>query len=307
MDKLVSIIIPSFNKAKFIDRTINSVLYQSYKNIEVIVVDDCSTDNSIQILNKFKDKIKLFINNKNYGASYCRNFGLSKSHGQFIAFLDCDDYYDKSKIYECINYINKKNCSFVYTNVNLINYFGKILPNFNNMSKIGEGNISKNVLLNEISITNSTLVAKRECFNKVGGFDENIFLAADREMLVRLSLEYTAGYIEKPLSYYRVYTNNMFENINNTINEFVYILNKHKKNEILKDKNFYKTCLCNIYYNYSKYYIMMNEFKKSKLLLFKIIKIKLNYKKIHMVFTLMILIYLLPNFTKKKLKTRYNQ
>ncbi len=305
MDELVSVIIPSYNKQDFIEESINSVINQTYKNIEIIVVDDCSSDKTLDILKKYENKIKLYINNINKGASFCRNYGFKKSRGKYIAHLDCDDYYHKNKISQSIDYITKKNYFFIYTNVNLINSCGKILHNNNNIQSIGEGDISKKLLLNEISITNSTLVAKRECFNKVGLFDEKIFLAADREMLTRLSLNYKAGFLNEHLTFYRVHTNNMYINIDNTIKEFVYILNKNKNNNMFKNKKFFNTCLCNIYYNYSKFYIMFSDYQKSKKLLFKILMNNINYKKIHLVLLLILLVYIFPNFLKNYLRKKH--
>tara|TARA_B100000575_G_C23142516_1_gene665412 strand:+ start:2673 stop:3608 length:936 start_codon:yes stop_codon:yes gene_type:complete len=305
MDELVSVIIPSYNKQDFIEQSIDSVINQTYKNIEIIVVDDCSSDKTLDILKKYKNKIKLYVNNINKGASFCRNYGFKKSKGKYIAHLDCDDYYHKNKIFNSINYINKNDHFFIYTNVNLINSYGKIIKNNNNIQSIGEGDISKKLLLNEISITNSTLVARRECFNKIGLFDEKIFLAADREMLTRLSLNYKAGFINEQLTFYRVHTNNMFINIDNTIKEFVYILYKNKNNNIFKNKNFFNTCLCNIYYNYSKFYIMFSDYKKSKKLLFKILMSNIYYKNNHLVLLLILLVYLFPSFLKNYLRKKY--
>ena len=97
----------------------------------------------------------------------------------------------------------------------------------------------------------------------------------------------------------------MFKNIDKTIIECEYILQKHKNKKILKNEEFYNTCLCNIYYNYSKYYIIFSEFNKSKKLLFKILRIKFNYKKNYLVLLFLIFLYLYPNFIKNKLKIKY--
>jgi len=111
MDK-VSVIITVYNKKKFIEKTLESVLNQSFKNIEVIVIDDCSTDHSDQIIKNFikkkKLKIKFIKNNKNQGVSFSRNLGFKKSSGQYVAFLDGDDYYLK-------NFISKINLVIIFS------------------------------------------------------------------------------------------------------------------------------------------------------------------------------------------------
>lgn len=113
-EKLISVIIPCYNTAPFIDKCINSVLNQTYKNIELILVEDCSTDNTKQVLKKYEkyDNIKIIYNNENHGLSYNRNLGLENSKGDYISFIDSDDYID-NKFYEVlIKEIEKENSDF---------------------------------------------------------------------------------------------------------------------------------------------------------------------------------------------------
>ena len=95
----ISVIIPVYNREKTIKYCLDSVLTQTYKNLEVILVDDCSTDNSINIINSYNDsRIKLFTLDKNSGAQYCRNFGIKKASYDWIAFLDSDDEWLPDKL-----------------------------------------------------------------------------------------------------------------------------------------------------------------------------------------------------------------
>ena len=114
---LVSVILPNYNCSKFLSRSINSVLNQTYKYLELIIVDDCSTDNSVEIIRQFlkKDKrIKFLRRNKNSGTDAApRNLGISKSRGKFIAFLDADDHWKEDKLTYQIN--NIKNFHFSFT------------------------------------------------------------------------------------------------------------------------------------------------------------------------------------------------
>ena len=88
---LVSIVMPSYNTADYIEETIQSVLNQTYTNWELLIVDDCSSDNTLQILDKYQDdRIKIFVNEQNDGASISRNKALREAKGQRIAFLDSD-------------------------------------------------------------------------------------------------------------------------------------------------------------------------------------------------------------------------
>ena len=109
MNELVSIIMPSYNTAKFISKTIESVLEQTYKNWELLIVDDCSTDNTDEIVSKYDDDRIIYLKNKkNSGAAVSRNKALKNAKGKWIAFLDSDDLWYPTKLEEQIKYIEKK-------------------------------------------------------------------------------------------------------------------------------------------------------------------------------------------------------
>ena len=93
MKELVSIIVPVYNAEKFIDETINTVLNQTYKNWELLLINDCSTDNSVKLIQKYlkDERIKLINNKENSRAAITRNNGIKKAKGRYICFLDADD------------------------------------------------------------------------------------------------------------------------------------------------------------------------------------------------------------------------
>lgn len=117
MSDLVSIIMPSYNTASYIGETIRSVLNQSYKNWELIIVDDCSADDTDEIIKPFlKDtRIRYSKNEKNSGAAVSRNRALRKAQGRWIAFLDSDDIWHPRKLERQIRFMEKKNYHFSYT------------------------------------------------------------------------------------------------------------------------------------------------------------------------------------------------
>lgn len=118
MDDLVSIIMPSYNTGIYIKETIESVISQTYKNWELIIVDDCSTDNTDEVVNPFlKDCRIQYIKNKiNYGAAMSRNRALRKAKGKWIAFLDSDDLWMPMKLEKQIKFMNQNGYHFSYTN-----------------------------------------------------------------------------------------------------------------------------------------------------------------------------------------------
>lgn len=126
MKDLVSIIMPSYNTAKYISESINSVINQTYQKWELIIVDDCSTDNTDEIIEKFlkDERIKYFKNEKNSGAAISRNKALREAKGKWIAFLDSDDLWTEDKLEKQINFMEKNNYSFSYTYYKEINENG---------------------------------------------------------------------------------------------------------------------------------------------------------------------------------------
>ena len=129
MNGLVSIITPSYNTAGFISETIRCVLSQTYRNWEMIIVDDCSTDNTDEVVKPFlKDsRIRYLKNETNRGAAVSRNKALQEATGQWIAFLDSDDLWVPEKLEKQIGFMEKHGYHFSYTNYSEIDDEGKLL------------------------------------------------------------------------------------------------------------------------------------------------------------------------------------
>ena len=121
--KLVSVIIPYYKKKKFIKKSIFSVLKQTYKKLEIIIIYDDSSLDDLRFVRALKNKdkrIKIFLNKKNMGAGFSRNFGVSKSKGYYIAFLDADDFWLPTKILTQVNYMEKNNINISHTSYNIL-------------------------------------------------------------------------------------------------------------------------------------------------------------------------------------------
>lgn len=127
---LISIITPVYNAERFISETIKSVLAQQYRNWELILVNDQSTDNSLNIIEEFASadsRIKVINLRENSGAAVARNTGIEAAKGQYIAFIDSDDYWDKDKLIRQIAFMQKGNIAFSYTDFRLVDETGQIL------------------------------------------------------------------------------------------------------------------------------------------------------------------------------------
>lgn len=143
VDGLVSIIMPSWNTAGFIAESIQSVMDQTYKNWELLIVDDCSTDNTDEVVAAFTDdRIKYFKNEKNSGAALTRNKAMREAQGEWIAFLDSDDLWMPNKLENQINFMKNNGYNFSYTEYEKIDEEGKPLniyvtgPSFVNKRKM---------------------------------------------------------------------------------------------------------------------------------------------------------------------------
>ena len=117
MTRLVSVIMPSYNTALFIARSIQSVIAQSYRDWELIIVDDCSTDNTDEVVKPFlsDERIKYFKNRNNSGTAVCRNRALREAKGKWIAFLDSDDLWMPDKLKKQVSFMEKNGYHFSYT------------------------------------------------------------------------------------------------------------------------------------------------------------------------------------------------
>ena len=113
----VDVIITNFNKAKFLEECINSVIHQTYKNWKLYIIDDSSSDDSLKIINKFSklENINIIKLSKNKGPSFCRNYGMRVSKSKYISFLDSDDKWTSEKLSKQIDFMEKNNYYFTYT------------------------------------------------------------------------------------------------------------------------------------------------------------------------------------------------
>ncbi|MCR5405090.1 MAG: glycosyltransferase [Butyrivibrio sp.] len=146
MSDLVSIIMPSYNTGKFIKESIESVLKQTYTNWELLIVDDCSTDNTDKVVEPFlsDERIKYFKNEKNSGAAVSRNKALREAKGRWIAFLDSDDLWLPEKLEKQIKFMEGNGCHFSYTNYAEIDVEG----NRNGVTVTGPKKITKTGFFN---------------------------------------------------------------------------------------------------------------------------------------------------------------
>lgn len=198
---LVSVIIPVYNRKDYIERAVESILEQTYKNIEVIIIDDGSEDGTIEILKKIEmksNKIKVFLQ-KHKGANAARNLGMEKSKGRFLAFQDSDDEWLPDKLEKQISYMIKNNYSVCYSSF-LLDEFGRksVIPiDYDDRQKYETDLIKVLKCYNVVST--QTLVIDRSIISEVGVFDEEMPRFQDYEYIIRIIQKKKIGYIHEPL------------------------------------------------------------------------------------------------------------
>ncbi|MFH2069022.1 MAG: glycosyltransferase family 2 protein [Candidatus Omnitrophota bacterium] len=206
---LVSVIIPTLNREKYIRQCIESVLSQDYPDLEVIVVDNGSTDNTEEILKSFGGRIK-FLKEEKRGVSAARNKGIRESRGEFIALLDSDDYCLPGKISLSVQKLLEDPCiSLIYTDYILVDSEGnqtEIVKKFHPAPE----QFLRFFLLN-FGILPSTTLLRKEYLEKIGYFDETMLEGAeDTDMLFKaLKAGCRFGHIPRPLNAYRWHSENI--------------------------------------------------------------------------------------------------
>jgi len=197
----VSVIIPTYNRAELLERAIKSVLNQTYEELELLVVDDGSSDNTESLVARFCDqRIKYIKHADNIGAPATRNTGIKRSKGKYIAFLDSDDEWLPRKLEKQINIFSETEFSdigLVYTGAHL---FSKPEDDpINTQIPSHQGDIFMTLLKkgNVICGGGSAAMIKRECFDQVGLFNEDLLSGQDMEMWLRICEHYSVDFVKK--------------------------------------------------------------------------------------------------------------
>ncbi len=230
--KLVSVIIPTYNRANLISRSINSVLLSTYKNIEVIVVDDGSTDNTCEIVSQIEDERLRYIRyEENKGANYARNLGIKNSKGEYIAFNDSDDVWFEEKLDELVKYIQSLDELYGMVYSDLIRFDSgkgvKFAPHDSMRRDRIRGDIFEYMLTN-MFISTQTVLIKRKVLDEVGLFNEDLKRLQDWELFLRISKKYKVGRIPKVMTAVYVQKDSISKNDKNFVETMLYVIDEYE-------------------------------------------------------------------------------
>jgi glycosyltransferase involved in cell wall biosynthesis len=209
LNPLVSVIIPNYNYGQYLKCSIESVLNQTYKNIELIVVDDGSTDNSVEIALSYGEKLVL-ICQENSGVSAARNKGLANTSGTYVCFLDSDDSWEPEKVESQIALFNQPNIGLVYSSINIcdteLKFQSALFAQF-------RGNCQKYFykfpIRSIVLLGCSSAMIKKNVICQVGIFDIELNTSADWDYFRRISEVTNVDFVERPLVNYRRHNGSM--------------------------------------------------------------------------------------------------
>lgn len=244
MKSKVSVVVNCFNGAKFLEDAINSILNQKYSNLEIIFWDNNSSDDSKKKILKFKDKrIKAFFSKKHRSLYEARNLAIKNCSGDFISFLDCDDWWHKNNLFSRKEFFKNSKYAISFCNKKYFFEKNKKYKLFKKQ-KFPNGNIY-DFLARDYIVTISGLVIRREILSKIGYFNSNYNIIGDYDWVMRVTQQFLAHSISKPMLFSRVHQDNFSKNTRLFSNEYKHWYDNLdlKNNLIKKNIYFFKTKL----------------------------------------------------------------
>ncbi len=205
MNVMISVVIPLYNKEQSIESTIRSILNQTYRDFELIIVNDGSTDNSLMVAEQFlkEDKRIVIVSQSNAGVSAARNKGISKAQGELVALIDGDDYWDK----DCLKELVRMSNDFPDAGMWGVNYAdvrgGKIYPYYQGFPDNFRGYVNDYFCTSHGDVfCSSALMMRKDVVMRVGLFDERIRYSEDIDLWYRIILNAPVCFYNKVYAYY---------------------------------------------------------------------------------------------------------
>ena len=235
MSHLISVIMPYFKKKKYFMESISSVLNQTYKNLEILIVYDDPNKDEIEFIKtcvKNDLRVKIIINNENRGAAYARNKAITLAQGEYLAFLDCDDYWENNKIELQLSFMLKHGHDFSHTTYQIVNYNGKIIGII-----VARSILKYNELLKSCDIGLSSVILRRKLLDEMK-FPE---LKTKEDFVLWLGLvKKSVGLIglNKPLMFWRRTPNSLSSSVLQKLKDAFKVYHIYEK------KNFLYSVFC---------------------------------------------------------------
>lgn len=290
----VSVVIPTYNRAHLIQKSIRSVLNQTYKNLEVIVVDD-SDDDTEKRVKEINDARLIYIKNpKRMGVSTARNIAINVSTGELIAFQDSDDEWYEDKLEKQVNLLLSLPseyaavyCGMEYFDIKTDKVIDIELTEINFRQSYADGMLQ--------TPPTQTILIKKNVLDEVGYFDEQLRAAEDTELTIRVSRKYLFGFVKEPLIRVAQNHDSLMGNAMNYLVAYDIIYEKHK--DFLSDE-----ILFGLSKNLANYWILKNDLRKARGYVKRSLKHKKNFNTLSQYYLLIVAPFLLKSLYKVKYK-----
>ncbi len=264
----VSVIIPTYQRSHIVSQAINSVLAQTYKDYEIIVVNDGSQDNTPQVLAQFSDTRITAIHQTNQGLSAARNTGIRSARGKYIAFLDDDDLWEPQKLEKQISILEANpNFGLIYSDALFFSDENGLLGSSYNQAFPTPNLQVLWTLFRYNYIPVLTVVVRRNCLDEVGLFDETLRSCEDHDLWLRLIEKFPIYFLNEVLARYRNSSNNLSKN-----QELMFINHLRVKEKVLNRNpellkipiHFLDPCFYDYYLKLARFYIKNNQIEQAK-------------------------------------------
>lgn len=256
----VSVIIPTYNRAAYLSDAIESVLCQTLKDFELIIVDDGSSDKTREIINAYSDQRIKYLYKENGGAASAMNFGIAKSTGSYIARLDSDDIFLPEKLEIQVNLLNlNPEYGLVYTQAYNIDEKGNMLGLYLNNHTCPLEPLK--VLRHFLFPPSQSIMFRKSCMDTIGYFDEDMPIAEDWDFCIRMAQQYKFAYCDEPLVKIRRHSEMITADKIKTSHAILRVMQKHIKTLSMEGG---ESWLSPHYYKVGRRYLYMNDYKSAR-------------------------------------------
>jgi glycosyltransferase involved in cell wall biosynthesis len=227
----VDVIIPSFNAAKYLPAAIESVISQTFDDWQILLVDDGSTDNTAEIVVPFLDRLgsKIrYIKQDNRGVSAARNTAILASTAEFLALLDADDMWLPCRLTESLKVLAERpQAGLSYGLIRSIDPEGRLGSPWAGNRRHAEGRIAPYIYMRSVELPSPSITLRRKCIDKVGAFDESLRVTEDRDLWLRIALQYEVAFVPRILALYRVSPSSLSTDPNRMVQAQLKFIRKH--------------------------------------------------------------------------------
>jgi glycosyltransferase involved in cell wall biosynthesis len=227
----VDVIIPAFNAARTLPIAMQSVFAQTFDDWQILLVDDGSTDNTAQVvapfLDRFGPKIR-YIKQENRGLPAARNTAIRASTAEFLALLDADDVWLPCRLAESVKILRERpQAGLAYGGITSIDQEGLPGETFGGNRRYAEGRIAPQIYMRRVDLPCPTITFRRKCVDEVGFFDETMRATEDRDLCLRIALQYEVAFVPRVLAYYRVSPSSMTTDPERMLQAQMQFIEKH--------------------------------------------------------------------------------